>query len=95
MPHLPRETSTDTAEYVWIMSRGEHYEGSEVVEVFTDPAFALDEFAAEAKRQGLPRAEKVRVMLEFHLFERGVHYLELRRHPVRQRTPRPERAERG
>ncbi|MFE1190179.1 hypothetical protein [[Kitasatospora] papulosa] len=95
MPQLSREAPADTAGYVWIMSRGENNEGSDVVEVFTDPAFALDEFAAEAKRQGFPRTEKVRVMLEFHLFERGVDYLELRRHPVRQRAPRPERTAQG
>ncbi|MFJ3182370.1 hypothetical protein ACIPJN_28840 [Streptomyces sp. NPDC086796] len=95
MPQLSREVPADATGYVWIMSRGENNEGSDVVEVFTDPAFALDEFAAEAKRQGFPRTEKVRVMLEFHLFERGVDYLELRRHPVRQRAPRPERTARG
>ncbi|WP_217226052.1 hypothetical protein [Streptomyces anulatus] len=91
-PQLSREISTEGTGYVWIMSRGERNEGSAVVEVFADPALALDEFAAEAKRQGFPRAEKVRVMFEFHLFERGVDYLELRRHSVRRRAPRPGRA---
>lgn len=94
MPQPPHENLADIPGYVWIMSRGERSEGSEVVEVFTDPAFALDEFAAEAKRQGFPRSEKVRVMLEFHVFERGVDYLELRRHRVRQRAPRPGQASR-
>ncbi|MFJ2217906.1 hypothetical protein ACIQVO_36175 [Streptomyces sp. NPDC101062] len=97
MPQPPHENLADAPGYVWIMSRGERSEGSEgseVMEVFTDPAFALDEFAAEAKRQGFPRSEKVRVMLEFHLFERGVDYLELRRHPVRQRAPHRGQASR-
>lgn len=81
--------------YVWIMSRGDVYEGGEVLEVFADPGLALAEFAAEAKRCGFPRAEKVRKMLEFHLFERGMDYLELRRHPVRQHTSHPGRPARG
>ncbi|MYZ40907.1 MULTISPECIES: hypothetical protein [unclassified Streptomyces] len=77
------------------MSRGNVYEGGEVMEVFTDPGLALDEFAAEAKRCGFPRAEKYRTMLEFHVFERGMDYLELRRHPVRQRPSGPGRPESG
>ncbi|MFF8994476.1 hypothetical protein ACF09H_32040 [Streptomyces sp. NPDC014983] len=85
MPQLSHQHPADAPEYTWIMSRGENNEGSEVIDVFTDPTFALEEFAAEAKRQGFPRSEKVRVMLELHVFERGVDYLELRRHPVRRR----------
>ncbi|MFK0142488.1 hypothetical protein [Streptomyces murinus] len=90
MPQLSHQVPAGAPECVWIMSRGENNEGSEVIDVFTDPAFALKEFAAEAKRQGFPRSEKVRVMLEFHVFERGVDYLELRRHSVRRRAPRRE-----
>lgn len=95
MPQLSHQSLAATPGHVWIMSRGESNEGSEVLDVFTDPHLALDEFAAEAKRCGFPRSEKVRVMLEFHLFERGVDYLELRRHPVRQRTSHPRRPEGG
>ncbi|WP_432156040.1 hypothetical protein [Streptomyces sp. bgisy153] len=95
MPQLPHQSLATAPGYVWIMSRGESNEGSEVLDVFTDPRLALDEFAAEAKRRRFPRSEKVRVMLEFHLFERGVDYLELRRHPVRQRASHSGRPERG
>lgn len=86
VPQAEQVLASRSSDYVWIMSVGEDYEGSEILEVFTDPRVALDEFALEAKCRGFPRAEAVRVMLEFHRFRRGPEYLQLQRHPVRSAT---------